>query len=245
VTTRTTTFFRWVWRANAVLLLGTCIAALAAIAALSKSFFVGVDVDPPQTVTNVAGTDIGAEALELRQFEKVKGTQLMFAPLAAKADRTIESSASYAYGSILGTTRNLLFFDIETRNTHWLFTGNNQRIPSVAFITDPSSEDCGYGSGKACVGTVTTQAILLEIAPGPGAGPAPTTRRLAIASPDGRQLTTIASNADGLLGSYKTPTGSLLVFYSVAGAVRVAEIDVTSRSVRSDAELSAQNGTAR
>ena len=186
------------------------------------------------------GTDLSAESLTLRPFEPVKGTSLMVAPLDGRSQSSMGSSVGSSYEGGGGQARNLLFFDITTRKAHWLLKGNDQRIGQVAYITDPPLEGCGYGGGPSCTVAVTTQAILLQIGPrAPGGAVAKL--RIAIASPDGRQVETIANDADGLLGSRKASPTTLLVFYSVKGVARVAEVDVVARRVLSDAVLGAQD----
>jgi hypothetical protein len=239
VTSRTTSIFRWIWRINGVLLLGTCVAGIVALLSLTRGMFVGVEDAPPGAITNVAGTDLTAESLMLRPFEPIKGTSLMVAPLDGRPESSMGSSVAYSFGGG-GQARNLLFFDITTRKAHWLLKGNDQHIGQVTYITDPPLEGCGYAGGPSCSVAVTTQAILLQIGPrAPGGAVA--TSRIAIASPDGRQGETIVNDSDGLLGSRKASPTTLLVFYSVKGVARVAEVDVLARRVVSDAVLAAQD----
>lgn len=239
MTSRTTSIFRWIWRINGVLLLGSCLAGIVALLSLTRGMFVGVEDAPSGAITNVAGTDLSAESLTLRPFDPIVGTSLMVAPLDGRKEPSIGSSAAYGFGGG-AQARNLLFFDITTRKAHWLLKGNDQQIGQVTYITDPPLEGCGYAGGPSCTVAVTTQAILLQIGPrAPGGAVA--NFRIAIASPDGRQVETIATDADGLLGSRKASPTTLLVFYSTKGVARVAEVDVVARRVLSDAVLAARD----
>ena len=232
---RSDNFFSWVWKVNGLLVLGLCLAALATIITLTFNIELFRTRDrPEQKVIQVAGADIRADDLELGEFREVKGTSLLYATLAAKEEH-ISSGSSYGRGD----ARNLLFFDTVSKKTHWLLKGNEQMIPSVAFITNPATEDYEYASSKPCDKDLVTQGILLEVAPlKNGKNSTKEVRQLALASPDGTELITVANGIDGLLGKHKTSSDALLAFYSVGGTVRVAEIDTSTRVVKSDNVLS-------
>ena len=254
MTSRTTSIFRWIWRINGVLLLGACLAGIVALLSLSRDMYVGVEDAPRAGVTTVAGTDLRAGSLTLRPFATVKGTSLLVAPLVGRLEPSMRSamgytgtessfgsSVSFTYDGPIGPARNLLFFDITTRKAHWLLEGNEQYIAAVGYITDPPSDGCGIGAGPECAGNANTQGILLQIAQRAADGTFGATHRIAIASPDGRLMHTIATDADALLGSRKASPTTLLVFYSVKGVARVAEVDVIARRVLSDAVLEAKD----
>ena len=219
-----------------MLVLVICLAALATIVALTFNIdFFHTRNRPEQNVTQVAGADIRAEDLVIGEFREIKGTKLLYATLAGKSEH-MSSGSSYGRGD----SRNLLFFDTTTKQSHWLLNGNAQSIPSIAFITNPSTEDYECNSTRPCDKDLTTQSLLLEIEPLTPEGKASETkRRLVLASPDGKDLVTIADGIDALLGKQKVSSDALLVFYSVGGAVRVAELDSSTRTVKSDDLLSA------
>jgi hypothetical protein len=84
-------------------------------------------------------------------------------------------------------------------------------------------------------------AILLELEPLPKKpGAHDHARSLAIATAEGRGLTSIAQSIGGLLGYHQPSKESAFVFYVSDGAARVLDLDPTARKVRSDALLSAQ-----
>lgn len=232
---RSDNFFNWVWKINGLLVLSVSLAALGAILTLTFSDkLFGHGDRPEQKITQVAGSDIRKDDLQLGDFIEVKGTTLLYASLRAKSDR-IASGSSYGQGD----ARNLLFFDTKSKKVRWLLNGNEQIIPSVSFITDPESEDYEYSTGGLSGKSITTQSILLEIAPlGTDGSTIGGRRRLALASPNGESLLTVAEGIDGLLGKHKTSEQSLLAFYSIRGEVRVVEIDLEARTVTSDSALS-------
>lgn len=229
---RAEAFFRWVWRANGLIVLALgCIALFAASAMIFNIGLFSARNATEKDVTKVAGADLGAENLRLGSFNRVRGTGFLYATLASPSDY-IGSGSSDG----LGQPRNLLFFDTATRGAHWLLPNNMQQISEYSFIGDSPEPDCDYR--RSCEDASSVQAVLLEIDPLPHEMPL-TKRYVAIGSADGRNLATIAYGIDRLLGHYLKSRDSLIVFYSAEGALKVLEVDPVSHTVKSDAQLSA------
>lgn len=229
-------FFEWVWRLNGLLLLGGMLVCLVV------ALFLMVDAarfasreDPERQLTEVAGADLAAQNLQLDEFHEIAGTRFLYAQLAPPT----EYFGSGGYGESLGSARNLLFFDTATHKAHWLFPTNEQTIASFSFLMDPPREHWGVDAGGPDGPDRVALAILLELAAVRREGePSKATRRLAVGSPDGRELTTIAEASEGLLGYHQGARDSVFVFYVSEGAAKVLEVDPTTRATRSDRVLS-------
>jgi hypothetical protein len=230
-------FFEWVWRLNGVLLLAGLVVCLAGALVLIASFArFAVREDAEEQLTQVAGADLAAQGLRLADFHEIAGTRLLYAQLAAPSEYIASGS-----GDGFGAARNLLFFDTATQKAHWLLPDNEQTIASFSFLMDPPRDRYGFDAGGSDERERVALAILVEIAPDRrGGDPADATRRLAVASADGRKLTPIVKSTEGLLGYHQAARDSVLVFYVSDGAAKVLDLDPTTRATRSDRVLSAQ-----
>jgi hypothetical protein len=232
---RSERFFVWVWRVNGLIVLVAAVAIVALVAALSMPGALWDAPDgPEQQLVNVAGADLRADKLHLTQFRDVPGTRFLYASLADQIDWE-------DYGSIRSgpppSSRNVLFFDTDTKAVHWLFPTHDQHIRSHVFLYDPPSRD--EWDDDDAKGERRTVALLIETEPraaGEKDAPPPP-RSIAIAAPDGRDLATIVPACQGLLGQHQITNRSAFVFYVADGAARVIELDALERSVRSDALL--------
>ncbi len=236
---RSERFFVWVWRLNGLLLLA--LAVVGVVAALAAAIDLAIFSSrerPQEQLTKIAGADLGARDLRLGDFRTIAGTQFLYAPLASPSEYIGSGSSG---GS--GAAHNLLFFNTATKKARWLFPGNNQTISSYSFLLDPPSTRYGYDQGEAEKRDQTAIAVLLEVRDPPeeGAPSATHSRRLAVASPDGRSVTEIADASDGLLGYHQAARDSVVVFYISAGAARVLDLDPVARKVRSDELLSTED----
>lgn len=229
--------FEWVWRLNGLLLLGGLLACLAGALVLLANFArFAVREDPEERLTQVAGADLSAQNLRLADFREIAGTGLLYAQLAAPSEYLRSGS-----GDGFGAARNLLFFDTATQRAHWLLPDNEQSLSSFSFLMDPPRDRYGSDTGGPDRSERTAIAILLELAPPRrDADPVEPKRTLAVASADGRKLTPIAESTEGLLGYHQAAGDSVLVFYVSGGAAKVLDLDPTTRAVRSDRVLSAQ-----
>lgn len=240
---RSERFFAWVWRLNGLLLLLLALVGLAGAAVLVANIGIFSTRDrPEQNLTEVAGADLREGDLRLADFYPIEGTPLLYAQLGPPSEYVGSGSSGGP-----GTANNLLFFDTETRSAHWLLPGNGQVIASYNFLRSPPSTGSRFDEDERKETRPVTIAILLEIRDSPGLKDAPADhpRRLAVATPDGRSVTTIASPIDGMLGYHHARKDSLFVFYVASGSARVLELDPLVRVVRSDALLVTEQGDAK
>lgn len=228
--------FVWTWRINGLLLLGLGVVGLvgAFVVLFNIARFSSRD-RPDQQLTRVAGTDLSAKDLRLADFRAIAGTNFLYAELGSPSEY-IGSGSSGG----MGRARNLLFFDTASKKAHWLFPGNDQTLPSFSFLFDPPDQRYEYDERRSGERRQLALAILVEIQQH-AEGSEKSDRRsrtLAVASADGRNLTTVAESVDGLLGFHQTGKDSVLVFYVLDGAAKVIDVDPLTRTVRSNALLS-------
>lgn len=216
-----------------VLLVLGLTAGAGAIALIFNLALFGSRDRPDQQLTQVAGADLKAKDLRLADFHPIAGTQILYAALAPPSEY-IGSGSSGG----LGNAHNLLFFDMSSRKAHWLLPGNDQIIASFSFLMDPPGARYA-DDGEARKRDQVAIAILLELRRPPAAAGGQA-RSLAIASADGRGVASIAESIGGLLGYHQSSTESAFVFYVSDGAARVLDVDPSTRRVRTDVLLSAQ-----
>jgi hypothetical protein len=139
-----------------------------------------------------------------------------------------------------------LFFDVVTKQAHWLLPDNSHTIHSFSLLMDPPSVNCWRDDGEPCKRDQKAIALLVESGETQGAAADGRSRTVALASPDGRDLTPIARSIGGLLGYHQPDAESVLVFYVATGAARVLDVETVTRKVRSDTVLSVnENGAAQ
>jgi len=236
VTDRADRVFTWVWRINGLVLLLLGVAGLVGTIALffNLGLFWARDRSDQQ-LTQVAGTDLSAKDLRLSDFRPISGTAFLYATLAPPSEY-IGSGSSGG----LGSARNVLFFDMTSKETHWLLPDNEQVIQSYAFFMDPPGFPYGGDDGEGRKRDRIAISLLLELKPSGATAPGASSRSLALASADGRNVTAIAKSIGGLLGYHQASAESAFVFYVSGGVARVLDVDPTTRKVRSDALLSAR-----
>ena len=232
---RTEKTFKWIWRANGIALLILSLGGLIALVSLVVNIGVFASRERPEKkITEIAGTSIDYNTLRFGDFREIKGTPLLYAPLGTKSEY-IGSGSSVG----VANARNLLFFDTTTQKAHWLLDDNDEAIQSMSFLTDPPKCQYRDAAYSECEASKVTIALLVELNPTRQGGKAPgSSRRIAIAAPDGTDMRDLATDADGLLGFHLLDGSKAIVFYSKAGTVRFMDIDVTKRTLRSDEVLS-------
>ncbi len=237
VSDRKDTFFATVWRLNGLLVLALAGAGIIAVVAVAMNLAIFSSRERPhEQLTNIAGADIAAQDLRLGGFRAIAGTQLLYAPLASPS-RYVGSGSSGG----LGAARNLLFFDTTTKKAHWLLAGNDQTIHSYYFLLDPPSTRYGFDEGEAEKREQKAIGILVELRDaGEGTTDEAPSRAIAIASPQGRDLTRIVDATEGMLGYHQPAANSVLVFYVSGGTARVLDLDPIAREVRFDGLLSTE-----
>ncbi|GAB3029299.1 MULTISPECIES: hypothetical protein [Oleiagrimonas] len=222
--------FRWVWRINGVLLLALLVFALIVFSLIPSGFHPGRnEVAQEGSITPHTASHPHVPALHLGLMRDLSGTPMLYAPLkAADPDSTVSFS-----GSVSTQVHNVLFFDMSTKQEHWLFKNNRQVIsrPEVLEHNMPAPS-ANMKPAKKAVGLIfgvrrqtgdPTSAALWDIE---------------LASVDGRRVTTLASDVDAMMGfHFADGTRALLVFYTSHGAAHVLNVDLETHKVLSTRKL--------
>lgn len=213
-----------------VALLGLIVAAGAAInLALSAK-----PDQPEDRLVHVAGTDLGGKDLRLTGFTPIAGGSLLYATLAQQ-DEYMSSGFSKGYR----TSRNVLFFDTQTKKAHWLFAKHDQEIPSFVFLKQPPGTGHLWETGEPTKEGQRVVGIIAEIEAlkREGGGP-PSGRDIGIVAPDGRSFKALVKSSQGLLGYHQAGESTVFIFYVSGGEARVLDLNLASGEVRSDSVLS-------
>lgn len=227
-------FFRRLWRVNAVLIFVGGVLAIGLL--LFAVVEIGGEMLRPRSRQGVV--DVGRHASEelvftLGDFEQVAGAGVLRAPLRSKQDRLKVAGFGSSGGDTYLATRNHLFFDVGMKQAHWLTQGHDQVFLSTRELTFQREK----------TGRLTAVAIVYEVVSSDTNGDAQLTRAdsldLAISDPRGRRYAVLLKGIDRYLSDFVRQDQSLLLFYETSDEVRVAEVDPTLLKIVDDRPLSA------
>lgn len=224
MTTRTERFFTWVWRINALILFGIGLVSIVVLAILFVDAQSSRYEPPEAAVEEVAGTDLVAGELELRSFMPLAGTPFLTSNLVNPSS----GRGSSAYDEYV---RNILFLDVRSKQSRWLFTSNDQYIEwNARIMNEPGGQ---YGQRV----TVDQQAIALLLSIADAPPNAPVSRQMVAVSIDGSRVVELSDPIDEMLSYYHVDPESYLVVYVRNGKMHVLDFDPTTFDVRSDSPL--------
>jgi hypothetical protein len=222
-------FFDVVQRVNSLILLTLGIAGLFLIGALLWET-VGRSLRPhrePPIVT-VAGTKFDESKFFLGGFERLPGIDVVRASLRSRSDdRPNFSSGGYS------VTRNFLFFDLRTGRATWLHGDHTCLLPwdEVAAVGGDDAENR------------KTLAVLYHVVTGDTTGDGRVTTDdtgvVAISDPNGGHFEILVQRVDRVLDFQLRSDARGFVFYLSSGSLRVAQFDLTARTLTSDSDISA------
>jgi hypothetical protein len=182
--------------------------------------------------TRVAGVDLAAEELRLAGFQPVANTGFLYAPLVPAGWYTSYESSGR------GEAKDLLFFDTATKSAHWLLGDPDRTLRFYALIEHPSPAPRDARSGPPEDRRVL--GVLFETAPDPPPqDPSARSTSIGMAEPDGRYPKSLLDGTSGLLGHHLVGPDSLIVFYVREDELWAADVDPTTRTILSDARVSA------
>ena len=143
-----TRFFRNLWRINGVLILLSALTVILVLGFVATQLMNFGRHEPAQVVKIDQQMQEKAEPPTLGNFQMVTGTSFMRADLTF-GDRYDRGSFSCKTGSY--STRNYLFWNVDTLEGRWLFPDNKQLIMnSEALQESIQSAVSGYAKISDC-----------------------------------------------------------------------------------------------
>lgn len=225
--------FTWLKRVNSLLflVLGAVVLIAIFLSVLNVWLFASRNAAENQ-IKEVAGTKIADTELNFGQFRRVLGTRYFYAQLG-----TANSYYGSGSGSGVANVRNILFLDSTSKRSHWLLTGNSQRIYRTKFVyDDPDFVENQYGN-DACRAGVETLAILFELGPVDESPNEPGPHRILATAANGEEETELVTAAEAVLGVAQVTVEQTLIFYTQAGLVKLVEFNPVTRQVVVDQVL--------
>jgi hypothetical protein len=205
--------FRWLWRANAVLIFLCGVGVLLLLAILAVTIATETFTEPrgPRQIINAEA--VGAARAQLGEFEAVRGTSIFRAALSSNSP-----SYSFASKGDSGATINYLYFDPVTGATRWLFPDGHRLIQQQEWWPESQYDNDGP----------EPQAIVYSLAEArpssQGAEPPEGRVAIVVSDPAGRIVTNVAATADRLMGVAAGANGQLDILYLTDGELRVASV---------------------
>lgn len=223
--------FRNIRRFNAIALAMLSLAALLLVVAAALQ--IGREIfRKPALISDAARTDrtgggtSGSEELGVLTFQPIRGTTLLYAPVAARQDY----DASYSSKSA-SSTRNYAFYDRATGASRMLFETNGQVILNLRELRrDRQNDDAG------------PNALLVEYisadANGDGALDSRDKKILALAKLDGAGLKSVSESIDRSHGAFVDEGGTeIVVMIDEGPGVDAVHIDLATFSETKRAQI--------
>ncbi len=128
-------FFKWVWRINALSILGAVIISLS-IATYSFIENITRTIPKKPLVKNLADDPQGKEKWVLSNSEIIRGSDYIFIRLISennniKARRARDTYNMFSGGISHSPAKNILFLNAAKNESSWMFGNNNQLITSI------------------------------------------------------------------------------------------------------------------
>jgi hypothetical protein len=223
--------FTSIWKINAVIIL---LAGLLTIAVLAFiAFEEATRTRDVEHVANIADTGIDKSKTELTDFTDVNGTAIMRAELRVDQEYAFSSGSKQA-----SSVRNYLFFDSVNKSTHWLRNDNKGVI--FAFHSLPVQSYSGEDKDKPIV------AFLYLIADKDTNNDKRLTesdlKDIAVSDATGKRFKVVINGIDRFNGSRFQENGHVLILYTAASHLKVADLDLQTQTLLSDVEAKTMDG---
>lgn len=203
-------FFHVLWRFNAIVIAAVALMALA-YGALA-GFYIVRDVMRTRNVASIAIAPVNTQpfsgtnerptsrpALEIRQFTKVEGHDVLRAAMTSR-----EPMSDRYYSKEATNTRDVLFYDMAKGTYHRLLGRDDRLIVQMQDLTRPIDEAAASERASSTFLRGRAAAFLALLVDtdsnGDGRLSARDLKSVVLAGPDGRRLTTIARDVDELNG---------------------------------------------
>jgi hypothetical protein len=222
-------FFRFIWRFNGIVLMVAACGVIIALATAGYSWYRGITHREVADVVNVEKSGAVKERLEFGQFTSLIKTPYVMLPL--------HSSQSYAQSYYLKSTRstrNILFIDTRTNESHWLFPTNRYLILNDAPVPE------GYGDKG-----LPAKAILYLVTKKDTDGDKRLTpsdkKDIAISLPSGFGYKELVGGVDALAGHQLAENDTVSFVYYKEGDWHAASVHLTDFAVTNETKLPRMN----
>lgn len=212
---QTRRFFAFIWRVNAILILGVSLLAAVVLCILAYMFF--KDATRTRHVDNMANAALGEvekQIAELGSFEEVPGAGVLRAPLSVRQTYGLGSGSKEA-----GSTRNYLYFDPSSRSARWLKPSMDGLILRAQAL--PESE---HGQKKPDTSAVVYVAVDQD-SNGDHRLSEADMKRIAVSDPKGSNYRIVVQKADRLNEVRLLGTDRLLIVYSLGSKLAAVELN--------------------
>lgn len=214
-------FFRYVWRANAILILVAAAGVSFAVVTLLWAELGGSaarrrvsDAAPP------LGTPDSGERLFLGEVSLVTGTSVMRGELQVMRSGGGFSSGSYP------ETRNILFVDSQSRAARWLLPDDDHVISEHRDVTTKDEKE---GSDKPLATVALVKRAYTDLQTTEGT--------LLLFDPSGRNVQTVAESVRELHTAALDAGGRIYVLFERRQKYALASFDAVSLEKKEEHEL--------
>jgi hypothetical protein len=208
--------FRYIWRFNAVVILVIGILALTCAIGAFVIFVRNWSERPRYGFLVEDPNQSSAEkVLRLGYFYRVEGTPYVRAELASDREPSpLESSGGWRQ------VRNHLFYNMETRQSHWLFPTHGQVVADTREIVENMSVPPS-GSVRALVYLVADNGTEKDPPRSPKEPSA-----LAVSDPTGIRYVVLAQDVTHIISIELLNQDTAVIFYTSADTVHAIELSV-------------------
>ena len=196
---KTTRFFRYLWRINAILIFLAALLLCGVLGFLALEFMDFGGHSPEQAVQVDAEPKEEPEPPTLGAFCRVDGTPFLRADLTF-GDRY--SRGSFSNGGAY-STRNYLFFNLETAEAKWLFSSDKQLVLDSDELHETiQKDDSKHPTHRAIAFSYQT---IDADTNGDNKLTSEDGMSLAYSRPDGREYTSVIKGIDSILSADTIP----------------------------------------
>ncbi len=229
---KTTRFFRYLWRINGVLIFLAALLAILVLGFIAIQFLDFGKVEPEQAVQVDAEPEEEPEPPTLGTFYRADGTRFLRAALTF-GDRY--SRGSFSKGGAY-STRNYLFFNPETTEARWLFSGDKQLVVDSDELHEIIQKDDSKSPEHRAI-AFSYQTIDTDTN-GDKQLTSDDKTTLAYSRPDGREYTSVIKGVDRILGADTIERGTKhVVAYEANGEWLTAVISLRTFEIEKKGEL--------
>lgn len=226
--------FRWIWRANGILILIGGIVVLCLIVAAFyptiKDYLLRRPVYHAGNMVNVEDVDIDSE-WTLGGFQQIQNTTFLISPVYSKQEYSVGSLGS---GKSASATRNYLVLSSTDKSTKWIASTNK-----YLFLSNSEIHESADAISKV-IGLRFS--VVQEDSNHDGRLTGEDVTSLAISDIDGGNFTPVVTGIDAFLGEQQPGPDILLVFYRSGGKNYLAEVKISAKKVIETKELPKING---